>query len=442
MTGSHRLERTSRAAVRQARRKRTRRRQQLFGIVVVLALLIGGAAYVVWAGTRDKGGPAAQAGNAGADDQRGDSTMLAKDTFLLDADGAKKLSGGPWQVSTTNEGVQVPERSFTCQAQRFADPAGIRTWVRQFKNGDSTAIEYVELSLDSRTAAKAYDTVLNWLATCTTPQQRLVTSYTADGLGDRGTVAVFAQPVGGGKERYRTLTVTGTGPAMMVLEYITVASGTPKTTGPVAAGTDAMMRLCSETKSTCPRSQVLTPSLLPAVGEPAGFMTAIDLPVLSKVKEPWVGVDAGTNPQTDCGETNQPTAKPVRTAARTYLPVGAKVPTEFGMDTKIFEFSSAKVAGQYLAGMRTTMAKCNASHSNVTTRRSATVGGEAGVTGQTWVVRIGLANGSNLTYRVGAAQAGKRVTYLLFLSLNGLDVTDQEFATTVARAAHRSMSYK
>ena len=38
----------------------------------------------------------------------GSHELLAKDTFLLDADGAKKLSGGPWQVSTTNEGVQVP----------------------------------------------------------------------------------------------------------------------------------------------------------------------------------------------------------------------------------------------------------------------------------------------------------------------------------------------
>lgn len=440
MTASHRAERTSRAAVRQARRKRTRRRQQLFGIAVVVALLIGGGAYVVWAGSRNNGGPAAQAG--GGQTQRGDTSMLAKDTFLLDADGAKKMSDGSWQVSATNEGVQVPERSFTCQAQRFADPAGLRTWVRQFKNGDSTATEYVELSADGGAAGKAYDTVINWLATCVTPQQRLVTSYTADGLGDRGTVAVFAQPVGGGNERYRTLTVTGTGPATMVLEYITTAPSTPAPTGTVAAGTDAMTRLCAETKSTCPHSQVLTPSLLPAVGEPAGFMTAIDLPVLSKVKEPWVGVDAGTNPQTDCGETNQPKAKPARSEARTYLPVGAKVPTEFGMDTKIFEFSSAKVATQFLTGMRTTMARCNASHSNVTTRKATAVGGEAGVTGQTWAVRIGLANGSTLTYRVGAAQAGKRVTYLLFLSLKGLDVTDQEFASTVARAASRSMSYK
>jgi hypothetical protein len=442
-SGAHRAPRTSRLAARQARRKRAKRRQQLFGIAVVIALLIGGAVYIVVAGAGGDGGPATQAGNAGSDDnQRGDRQMLAEDTFLLDAAGAKKLSAGSWEVSATNDGAQAPERSFTCQAQRFADSAGLRTWVRQFKNGDSTAVEYVELSADRGAAGRAYDTVLTWLATCVTPQQRLVASYTANGLGDRGVVAVFAQPVGGGKERYRTLTVTGTGPATMVLEYIAVAPAIPAMTGPVAAGADAMKRLCAETRSTCPRSQVLTPSLLAAAGEPAGFMTAIDLPVLSKVKEPWVGVDAGTNPQTDCSETNQPKVKPVKAKARTYLPVGAKVPTEFGMDTKIFEFSSAKAAGQYLTGLRSTMDKCKTSHSNVTTRRAASVGGEAGVTGQTWVVRIGLPNGSNLTYRVGAARAGQRVTYLLFLALKGLDVTDQEFATAVARAAHRSYSFK
>jgi hypothetical protein len=164
--------------------------------------------------------------------------------------------------------------------------------------------------------------------------------------------------------------------------------------------------------------------------------------VLSKVKEPWVGVDAGTNPQTDCGETNQPKAKPTRAKARTYLPVGAKVPTELGMDTKVFEFSSPPMATTFLSGLGSTIDKCKTSHSNVSTRRAVAVSGEGGVTGQTWVVRIGLPNGDALTYRVGAARAGRRVTYLLFLSLKGLDITDQAFADVTARAAHRSFSFK
>lgn len=432
-------------AAREARRKQAKRRQQLVGAGLVIALLVGGGAYVAIAGSGGDGGKAKEAGSANpnpsSDDQRGDGGMLADDSFLLDATGAKKLAAGTWTIAATAEGAKSPERSFSCQAQRFADSSGLRTWVRQFKNSTDTAVEYVELSSDGGAAQRAYGSVLSWLGSCVTPQQRLVGSWSANGLGDRAVVAVFAQPAGAGKARYRTLTVAGTGPATMVLEHQTTAAKPPAPKPAVNAAADALAKLCKQTRSTCPRSQVTTPALLPSTDEPAGFLSAIDLPIVAKVKEPWVGVEATTKP-TDCGETTGPKTKPKRSQARTYLPVGAKVPTEFGVDTRVLDFGTVQQAGIYISQFAGILDRCKTSHSNVVTKRITKVGGEGGATGQTWTVKIGLDNGSTLTYRVGAARAGNRVAYVLFLSLKGLDVSDQDFAATVARAAHRALSFK
>lgn len=436
--GAHRAPRVSRVAARQARRKRARRQLQLFGAAVVVVLLIGIGVYVVSV-VGGSGGPATQAGNNTDED---DSQLLAEQTFLLDPTIMQRVTPGSWQVSATNDGAQAPERSFSCQSSRFADPAGQRTWVRQFKNPQATAVQYVELSNDAGTAQQAYTTVSNWMAACSTPQQRLVASYAADGLGDSGMLAVFAQPAGGGKQRYRTLAVVNSGPATMVLESVTLSSTPPNTAGPVAAATVGMSRICAETKTTCPSSQSVRPSLLPALDEPAGFMAAIDLPVLSTVKEPWVGVEAGNRQPTDCGETNQAKAKPARTAWRTYLPVGAKVPTEFGMDTKVMQFASPAQAATYLTGFGATLDGCAKTHSNVTVRKAAPVPNEAGSTGRTWLVKLGLTGGGSLTYRVGAARAGNKVAYQLFLSIKGYDISDAEFAASVARGAHRALSFK
>src|SRR6266508_3358253 len=126
--GARRATRVSRTAARQAKRQRAKRRQQLIGAGVVVALLLGGATYAIVAGTR--GGSAHRAGSVGTGGQT-DTSLLSDADFLLEADGAKKISAGTWTVATTAEGSETPERSFSCQAQRFADPAGVRTWVRQ-----------------------------------------------------------------------------------------------------------------------------------------------------------------------------------------------------------------------------------------------------------------------------------------------------------------------
>jgi hypothetical protein len=436
--GGRRATRVSRTAARQAKRQRAKRRQQLIGAGLVIALLLGGATYAIVAGSRDSARRAGSAGSAGSD-----SGLLKDAGFLLEADGAQKMSAGAWTVTSTASDSETPDRSFGCQAQRFADPAGVRTWVRMFKNptAKTAAVEYIELSGDADGAQRAYSTIVSWLSACTAPPQRLVASYNADGIADRGIVAVFAEPLKGQllQQRYRVLTVASTGPATMVFEYVATGAAPPATAGTVGAASDALKKLCLETRTGCPRTLELKPELLLASSEPPGFLAPIDLPVMPALT-PWVGVDMKTNQQTDCNETVQSKSHPKRAKARTYVTPESSAPTEFGLDTKIYEFGTSAEANAYLTAVRGTLDKCKTS--NLKTKRTLVVSDHGGVTGQTWKVTSELSNGKDLIYRVGVARAGQRVVYLLFLVIDKLDFTDRAFADVVARAGQRSLSFK
>src|SRR5215207_8753001 len=174
MTGSHRAPRGGRrAAAREARRQRARRRNQLIGAGAAVLVVVGG------------GGIAAVNAFGGDDSpvdakSAGSSKLLGDAKVLLDGPAAKPLSAtGAWTVAGTADGSSAPDRSFVCQSQRFADPAGIRTWVRNFKNATAqqTAVQYVEVSNDPAAAGKAYTTIVGWLSQCATPQYRLISSY-------------------------------------------------------------------------------------------------------------------------------------------------------------------------------------------------------------------------------------------------------------------------
>ncbi len=220
MAGSHRAPRGGgRAAAREARRQKARKRNQTIaaGIAVVILVGGGGVAALNAFGGDDTSGP-----NSGsADDKPADTSVLADAKLLLDATTAKPLGAtGAWAVTKTADGSSAPERSFVCQSQRFADPAGQRTWVRTFQNSATkdTAIQYVEVSNDKAAAAKAYTSIVGWLSACSAPQVRLTSSYVTTGVGERGVLAVFGQP-SNGKTKYKTVAVAVAGQATMVLEH-------------------------------------------------------------------------------------------------------------------------------------------------------------------------------------------------------------------------------
>ncbi|WP_020392421.1 hypothetical protein [Kribbella catacumbae] len=444
MTGSHRASRGgSRAAAREARRQQTRRRNQLIGAGAAVAVLLGGGGIVALNAFGGDGSPG-DAKSSNPDDRPGgnDSGLLGDAKVLLDGTAAKQFApaAGAWAVASTDNGSNAPDKSFVCQSQRFADPAGIRTWIRNFRNPSTkdTAVQYVEVSNDEAAAGKAYSTILGWLSACNTPQIRLITSYTTQGLGSKGVVAVFGQP-GPKTNKYRTISVSTAGQATMVVEYDTVGTTPPKPESVIATAGAALKRICAEAKCTT-GTPTAKPGLLPTT-EPAGFMAPIDLPVLPSIDKPWVSTGSTTPKGTGCDRLDLKKAKAKAYKSQTYVVPEAKVPTEFGLDTMVAAFATPAAASSFVSDIRKAVDGCKKTTSNATVKQTGEVT-LGSIKGESWRVSYDTGGGKIFTYRIGIAAAGSRAVYVLYPLLEDLDIANSAFNEVLIRAAERSASYK
>jgi hypothetical protein len=149
LAGSHRAPRGGgRAAAREARRQKARKRNQTIAAGAAVVVLVGGGGVAALNAFGGDNSPGQKAGSGLSDDKSSDSSVLADDKALLDAVTAKPLAAtGAWAVTKTADGSTAPDKVFACQTQRFADPAGLRTWVRTVQNATTkdTAVQYVEV---------------------------------------------------------------------------------------------------------------------------------------------------------------------------------------------------------------------------------------------------------------------------------------------------------
>jgi hypothetical protein len=405
-------------------------------------LLVGGGGIAAVNAFGGDGSPGdAKSGNADDKSSGSDSNLLADAKVLLDGASAKPLAAtGAWTVSATDNGTNTEDKSFVCQSQRFADPAGIRTWIRNFKNSSSkdTAIQYVEVSNDEAAAGKAYSTITGWLSACSTPQVRLVASYTTEGLGSKGVVAVFGQP-GAKLNTYRTISVSTAGQTTMVVEHDTTGKTPPKPDGVVATAGAGLKRICAEAKCETGTPSA-KPGLLPTT-EAAGFMAPIDLPVLPSVDKPWVSTSSTTLKGTGCDKIDLKKAKAKSFKSQTYVVPEAKVPTEFGLDTVVAAFSSTATSSTWVTSIRKAVDGCKKTQSNATVEATGTLD-TAGIKGESWLASYDTGSGKKFTYRIGIAAVGSRAVYVLYPVLEDLDITDTAFNEVLTRAAERSASYK
>ncbi|WP_432888294.1 hypothetical protein ACQPYH_07215 [Kribbella sp. CA-245084] len=444
MAGSHRASRGGgRAAAREARREKARKRNQTIAAGVAVVVLVGGggvAALNAFGGDKT---PDPKAGSSASDDKPTNSNVLADDKALLDATGAKTLGAtGAWAVTKTADGDSAPDTAFVCQAQRFADPAGLRTWVRTFQNATTkeTAVQYVDVSNDKAAAAKTYTSVVHWLSQCTAPQTRLSAGYVTTGVGERGVIAVFGQ-LPGSKTKYKTVAVTLAGQATIVVEHDTVAAAPPKPDVVLATANTAAKKVCAQSGGCGTGAPVAKPALLPNVDAP-GFMASVDLPLLSEINKPWVSAPAAKgNSSGGCEKIDFKKAKALKFGTVTYVTPEAKVPTEFGLDDTVAKFASANAAASYVTQIRKNVDTCEKNVSNADVKSTGLIQTST-IKGKSWKATYDTGDGKKYIYRIGVAGSGDRVVYMLFPVLKELDITDTAFNDTVARAVDRSAAYK
>ncbi|ADB30377.1 hypothetical protein Kfla_1274 [Kribbella flavida DSM 17836] len=416
----------------------------MIGAGAAVLVLLGGGGIAALNAFGGDDTPSDAKSSAPDDNGGGDKNLLADAKVLIDAPTAKPLTTtGSWAVAGTADGSNAPDKSFVCQAQRFADPAGIRTWVRTLRNAATrdTAVQYVEVSNDAAAAAKSYSTITGWLSQCNTPQVRLVASYTTQGLGDRGVIAVFGQPNGSKSNKYRTVSVTTAGQATMVLEHAGSGGNPPKPDGVLATASAGLKRICAQTGASCgTAAPSVRPALLPTA-ESAGFMAPIDLPVLASVDKPWVSVTGEVRSGTLCEKIDLKKAKATKSRTQTYVVPEAQVPTEFGLDATVAKFATPATASAFVTQIRKNVDGCPKTTSNATVKSTGSLS-QSGVRGEAWKATYDTGGGKVFTYRIGIAGAGDRAVYLLYPVLKNLDISDSAFTDILSRAAERSATFK
>lgn len=439
MAGSHRAPRGgSRAAAREARRQKARKRNQTIAAGAAVVVLVGGGGVAALNAFGGDGSSSPKAGSGPSDDKSSSSSMLADDKALLDGVSAKTLGAGAWAITKTADGASAPEKSFVCQAQRFADPSGLRTWVRTLQNSTTkaTAVQYVDVSNDKATAAKTYTSVVGWLSQCAVAQTRLVTGYVTSGVGERGVLAIFGQP-SGNKTLYKTIAVSLAGQATVVLEHDTTGPP-PKPDAVLTTASAAVKKICAQSGGCGVGAPIAKPSLLLNTDNP-GFMAPADLPIVDGIDKPWASTPASKASSGTCEKIDF--KKAAKYGTLTYLTPEAKVPTEFGLDDTVARFSSAKAAASFVSTIRKNVDSCEKNVSNAKVESTGSIASGT-IKGESWKATYDTGGGKKFTFRIGIAGTGTTAVYLLFPVLDELDVSDTAFNTTLTRAAERSATYK
>ena len=224
----------------------------------------------------------------------------------LDGDWAQ----GPTSGNTGGDGLV-----FTCQGGRYADAAGLAALVRTFKQEESVAGQYVEVSADEDAGKATYRTTARWYAGCMSPRMQLMSTQKVKGVGDEAMLFVLrdwsdgttAQVVGVA----RTGAITTTTAVTRTAPKIPTGEGTA---GLLASAVDGLCGLPAGNE--CADSPRLKTVLPMATGPAPAMLGEVDLPPVTKVTLPGPAPSPRRPPPTSPRPgARRPTSPPTASAA-------------------------------------------------------------------------------------------------------------------------------
>ncbi len=431
------LETTARAAaqpVPEDLRASGDRRRRLFlavGCVAAVALaLVAGALVRVQSTTQDT--VAAQLGTA------------VQRSMLLDTHGLQPL-GRPsrWTAERTSDNTQGSGINSFCQGSRFADPQGLRTYVRSYRLAGSPtrrATQTIELSRTVGQARTGYATAVKWFGGCRQARVQLLSSYGVQRLGDEGTILEFRAT--GKRLRNYAVAIARTGQITTWTAITTMGARNPDTKQLLASITGAVKRVCaSRAAGSCPQSPVITQNAPPPTGEQAGMLAAADLPPIGTITKPWMGTragPAGKNPAaTTCDRADFVAAGSRRSLSRTFLIPGAQTPDRFGLSETWGRFTSTRQAKAFARQVRNRMDACEDKDLGAKiTNRSGRVGPRGSVWTM-WRLESEINDNQKIAYWMGIVRSGPHVAQVGFVPGDRFDVSPGTFRALVIRARDR-----
>jgi hypothetical protein len=355
---------------------------------------------------------------------------------LLTADQVATALDGQWSQGSTSGNTTGDGLAFTCQAGRYADPAGLAALLRTFKQDDASVGQYVEVSADEDAGKETFRTTARWYAGCTSPRVQLLSTQQVKDVGDDAMLFVLrdwtdpssAQVVGVARTGRVTTTTSLTRPgarvppveasAALLAQAVDDLCGLPGGSG------------CSET----PRLEDAPPM---ATGPEPSMLSEVDLPPVTEVELPWVGTEpvaADTNlAATRCEEADFSSFS--RGTTRSFLVPGADLPPEFGL-TQTVAALPRKQATRFVERVRDRLATCPDRDLGTEVFRVAnTVDGERELT--VWRLTVEVSEERSVTYLMGIIRHGTAVAQLTFVPADGVVMGGEPFVALAMRAQDR-----
>jgi len=371
--------------------------------------------------------------------------------LLLTSEQIKRaLPSAQWRETgtTSTTDVDALEPLDSCRRGGVGNKADLyKAWVRRFAS-DSPGVsltQRTEISRGDGPAQSAYATTLDWYADCSVIRAHVVSAARLKGVGDDGWL----------------LQVNTLEKKAMTYQVLVARSGLVTSSLVLSTPTRSSKTLASRTE-LAELGRVMTQNLCPAsaVGlcepvtkaqavaavpptprsEPAGMLTAVDLPLLPSVKVPWVGTKpVSTGPNLAATQCDATTFKGATTSARSFLMLGVGLPQRFGLTETIATYPTPAAAAKAATKIKNEMATCHKRQigSLVDQQRSAPATA-LGPAVTMWHEEAQInAQSAMVTYWMGVIQSGRDVAQVTFIPAGKANTNAATFLTVVQRAAQR-----
>ncbi len=351
-----------------------------------------------------------------------------------------------WTEKRTDTNTRGDGINTICQQTRYADPKGLSALVRIFDASGRPArraVQSVEISKDTAAADKAYATTIGWFASCSMARLQMVSAYRVTGVGEQA--ELLRVEVADSPSTVYDVAVARVRATTVTLVVRTAGAPAPKAATLATTLGDAVSKLCPADAPTCVTSPAVAAVPPPRSGDEPGFVASVDLPAVSSIAEPWVGVPSvnvlrGRDATTRCDRAMFAAAGAVKARARTFVIPQADMPETFGFTESYAIFKSPKAASRFLHHVRSSVAGCPDRDLTIKVTEARSDHGRIGQSRydlSVWRFDNKVSDKLTVSFRVGFVQVGGRVAKLVLVPDGKNDIAPTAFRTLTHRAAER-----
>jgi hypothetical protein len=350
-----------------------------------------------------------------------------------------------WSIADTSADFGHTRPLHPCLTVIPSDPKATHVWLRQFatahKQQPTTATQLLEVSRNAKRAAASYDRLIGQLSTCPRGGYQVTRFGELQGMGSDARYVRLAHATRRGVEEDR-LMVALTGRATVVW-LVQAPSQRPVPDRRLSALLyDTVNQVCGYADGRCASKRFAARELLPLPApRTRGFLSAVDMPVLPGLPDPWVATPpkrTRANPAaTECDEADfRGEGATALRFSSFVLPTAETLSDIFGMTQSVGEFRTAGDARGFVREVRRAVATCNDRQLSMEVRGADSFNAPRG-SGDIWEISVGTSEQRALTFRVALARVGDTVTQMTFTASRNYDLSPREYADLTRRAMAR-----